>query len=179
MIPAAFIIARIADTQGSTPRENGAYMLIAAEESLGSIGGGKLEQQVMEEARALLAETEIGEGDRRSPLQGTVFVGRPAVALFNSNVNSLSAQHWGNVAAGASTSATNTALTHSNGNTPMPSTPTNSQLCYLVQGMSGKHSRRYWQPSIAVCIGSIVARSSSPPNCPPMPKPILPPTLPA
>ncbi|MDQ5769149.1 xanthine dehydrogenase accessory protein XdhC [Thiothrix subterranea] len=75
MIPAAFIIARIADTQGSTPRENGAYMLIAAEESLGSIGGGKLEQQVMEEARALLAETEIGEGDRRSPLQGTVFVG--------------------------------------------------------------------------------------------------------
>jgi len=59
MIPAAFIIARITDTQGSTPRENGAYMLIAAQELLGSIGGGKLEQQVMEEARALLADGEF------------------------------------------------------------------------------------------------------------------------
>lgn len=54
MSQTAFIIARITDTQGSSPRENGAYMLIAPQDTLGSIGGGKLENQVMEEARSLI-----------------------------------------------------------------------------------------------------------------------------
>jgi xanthine/CO dehydrogenase XdhC/CoxF family maturation factor len=56
MTPHAFIMARITDAQGSTPREAGAYMLIAADATLGSIGGGRLEQQVMAEARGLLRD---------------------------------------------------------------------------------------------------------------------------
>lgn len=54
--PADFLIARITDVRGSSPRESGASMLISPQEVLGSIGGGQLEYRVIEEARSLLAE---------------------------------------------------------------------------------------------------------------------------
>ncbi len=42
--------------KGSTPRETGASMLVSAETISGTIGGGTLEYQAIEDARALLAE---------------------------------------------------------------------------------------------------------------------------
>lgn len=56
MTPPAFIIARIAEVRGSSPREHGASMLIAPQATLGSIGGGRLEHRVIEAACKQLAE---------------------------------------------------------------------------------------------------------------------------
>lgn len=46
----------VADTRGSTPRELGARMLVTRERLFGTIGGGRLEYDAMQEARALLAD---------------------------------------------------------------------------------------------------------------------------
>lgn len=54
MTPPIFIIARIIDVRGSSPRENGAYMLISPQGTLGSIGGGRLEHLAIETAHSLL-----------------------------------------------------------------------------------------------------------------------------
>ena len=48
-------------TEGSTPREAGARMLVCADAQHGTIGGGKLELDACERARALLAAPETGE----------------------------------------------------------------------------------------------------------------------
>ncbi|ROU02471.1 xanthine dehydrogenase accessory protein XdhC [Histidinibacterium lentulum] len=47
---------RVARTAGSVPREAGAEMLVTAEGTEGTIGGGALEWQAMAEARAMLAD---------------------------------------------------------------------------------------------------------------------------
>ncbi|MET0207468.1 MAG: xanthine dehydrogenase accessory protein XdhC [Burkholderiaceae bacterium] len=47
--------ATVANTRGSTPRESGATLLIAADVAWGTIGGGRLEWEVLCEARRLLA----------------------------------------------------------------------------------------------------------------------------
>ena len=52
---------RIARARGSTPREAGAVMHVAAGGVRGTIGGGQLEYMVIDEARSLLAQG----GDRR------------------------------------------------------------------------------------------------------------------
>lgn len=49
------VLVQVAQTQGSTPREPGAWMLVWPNACAGSIGGGALEHQAMHEARALLA----------------------------------------------------------------------------------------------------------------------------
>lgn len=63
MTPAAFlaasltegaVIVRIAEAQGSTPREAGATMIVSARGSAGTIGGGQLEFHCIDLARALL-----------------------------------------------------------------------------------------------------------------------------
>ena len=46
----------VAGTQGSVPREVGASMLVTADGLEGTIGGGALEFEAIERARALLAE---------------------------------------------------------------------------------------------------------------------------
>lgn len=46
----------ITRTQGSTPRDAGTSMIVAKDEFLGTIGGGKLEFQALDEARLMLAE---------------------------------------------------------------------------------------------------------------------------
>jgi len=44
----------IVDTQGSSPRDKGAVMLVSAMETLGTIGGGQLEFMAIDQARRLL-----------------------------------------------------------------------------------------------------------------------------
>lgn len=51
----------IARAEGSTPRETGAAMLIGADESEGTIGGGALEQLAIQHARSMLAQHESSE----------------------------------------------------------------------------------------------------------------------
>lgn len=50
------VVVEVAASQGSVPREAGTRMLVAADEVLGSIGGGHLELQAITDARRLLAE---------------------------------------------------------------------------------------------------------------------------
>jgi xanthine dehydrogenase accessory factor len=50
-----FALASVVESRGFTPRKPGAHMLVAEDgETSGTIGGGAIEQQVLEEARALL-----------------------------------------------------------------------------------------------------------------------------
>ena len=50
-----FALASVIESRGFTPRKPGAHMLIAEDgETCGTIGGGAIEQQVLEEARELL-----------------------------------------------------------------------------------------------------------------------------
>ncbi len=49
------VLVQVVDTQGSTPRETGAWMVVWADALSGTIGGGQLEHQAMADARALLA----------------------------------------------------------------------------------------------------------------------------
>ncbi|MBB2201763.1 xanthine dehydrogenase accessory protein XdhC [Gluconacetobacter tumulisoli] len=51
--PAAYV--RILSARGSTPREEGAFMLVTPSAQAGTIGGGRLEWDCVAEARALLA----------------------------------------------------------------------------------------------------------------------------
>jgi xanthine dehydrogenase accessory factor len=46
----------VARTAGSAPREAGTQMLVWPDRTEGTIGGGALEWQAMQEARAMLAE---------------------------------------------------------------------------------------------------------------------------
>ena len=48
------VIVRIAEAQGSTPREPGATMIVSAHGSAGTIGGGQLEFHCIDLARVLL-----------------------------------------------------------------------------------------------------------------------------
>jgi xanthine dehydrogenase accessory factor len=58
----ACALITVVRTQGSTPREAGAQMLLYGETQRGTIGGGKLEHDATERARALLASNhrEVG-----------------------------------------------------------------------------------------------------------------------
>jgi xanthine dehydrogenase accessory factor len=57
----AAVVVEVGATRGSVPREAGTRMLVAADEVLGTIGGGHLERQAIEEARALLQGLGRGE----------------------------------------------------------------------------------------------------------------------
>jgi xanthine dehydrogenase accessory factor len=50
----AAAVVEVAGHRGSVPREAGTRMLVSAREAVGTIGGGHLEQQAIERARALL-----------------------------------------------------------------------------------------------------------------------------
>jgi len=49
------VVVEVLRTQGSVPREAGTRMLVAADDVLGTIGGGHLEWQAIADARAMLA----------------------------------------------------------------------------------------------------------------------------
>ncbi|MBC7446266.1 MAG: xanthine dehydrogenase accessory protein XdhC, partial [Polaromonas sp.] len=50
------VLVRIAATQGSAPREAGAWMAVFADAVVGTVGGGQLEYRAIAQARAGLAE---------------------------------------------------------------------------------------------------------------------------
>ncbi|MFN7857834.1 MAG: xanthine dehydrogenase accessory protein XdhC [Acidovorax sp.] len=60
-------LVRVDSTQGSVPREAGAWMAVFADRVIGTIGGGHLEYQAIAEARRRLAG-QPGEGRLRYPL---------------------------------------------------------------------------------------------------------------
>lgn len=53
----AWVIATVIGTQGSAPRESSSKMIITAEHSFDTIGGGQLEYAVCQKARAMLQDT--------------------------------------------------------------------------------------------------------------------------
>jgi xanthine dehydrogenase accessory factor len=55
------VLVTVLEVSGSTPREAGAKMLVTAEDSAGSIGGGHLELESVTQARALLSRAAAGE----------------------------------------------------------------------------------------------------------------------
>lgn len=50
------VLVRVRSTQGSAPRDAGAWMAVWPDSLLGTIGGGHLEHQAIAQARALLAD---------------------------------------------------------------------------------------------------------------------------
>ena len=53
----AAVVVEVTTTQGSVPRESGTRMLVAADEVLGSVGGGHLELLAIAQARQMLTTT--------------------------------------------------------------------------------------------------------------------------
>jgi xanthine dehydrogenase accessory factor len=64
--PAVLVV--VERTEGSVPRERGAWMAVFAHDALGTIGGGHLEWLAMREARARLAQADGSAGALRCPL---------------------------------------------------------------------------------------------------------------
>ncbi len=62
------VLVRVAATQGSVPREVGAWMAVLADATLGTIGGGRLEWDALQNARALLMQPGAGPQTQRVPL---------------------------------------------------------------------------------------------------------------
>ena len=80
--PAA-IVAELTAVRGSSPREAGAFMVVSATDSVGTIGGGALEYMVIHRARQVLRDGEAGD-DLDVPLGpeiGQCCGGRVDVAL--------------------------------------------------------------------------------------------------
>ncbi|MEM5495593.1 xanthine dehydrogenase accessory protein XdhC [Hoeflea sp. AS16] len=50
-----FVLVRVIEAKGSTPRNIDAWMLVSADRSFGTIGGGRLELEAIERARDVLA----------------------------------------------------------------------------------------------------------------------------
>ncbi|MCR4266164.1 xanthine dehydrogenase accessory protein XdhC, partial [Nitratireductor sp. ZSWI3] len=65
-VPAAALV-EVRRARGSTPREEGAWMLVAPDRTLGTIGGGQLEFLAIDKARELIADN-IAEGTLDIPL---------------------------------------------------------------------------------------------------------------
>ena len=65
--PAVLVMVR--STQGSVPREAGAWMAVFPDSAVGTIGGGHLEHDAMERARAMLRESSTGAGSGVMPLR--------------------------------------------------------------------------------------------------------------
>lgn len=54
-----YVIATIINTQGSTPRDGGSKMVITAQATYDTIGGGQLEYLLVQQARELLMQNKI------------------------------------------------------------------------------------------------------------------------
>ena len=55
---AGFVLVRVVEAKGSTPRDTDAWMLVSATGSFSTIGGGRLELEAIDQARAVLAGAE-------------------------------------------------------------------------------------------------------------------------
>jgi xanthine dehydrogenase accessory factor len=58
----AAVVAELARVRGSSPREEGAFMIVAGDAMIGTIGGGALEYMVIARARQALRDGEAPEG---------------------------------------------------------------------------------------------------------------------
>lgn len=64
----AYVIATVIGAQGSTPRDTGSKMVIDAQHSYDTIGGGQLEYLIIQEARKLMLKNETCQVFRPLPL---------------------------------------------------------------------------------------------------------------
>lgn len=64
----AYVIATIINTQGSTPRNGGSKMVITADVTYDTIGGGQLEFLLVQQARELLAQNKTCQLLKAIPL---------------------------------------------------------------------------------------------------------------
>jgi xanthine dehydrogenase accessory factor len=64
----AAVRVTVARTEGSAPREPGAWMLVFAQRTVGTIGGGHLEWDAITQARAALSGAPLPEGEQRVAL---------------------------------------------------------------------------------------------------------------
>lgn len=64
----AAVVIEVVDAQGSVPREAGTRMLVAADDAIGSIGGGHLEWKAIETAREMLRTGELAPHTQRVAL---------------------------------------------------------------------------------------------------------------
>ena len=55
------VLVRVISVAGSTPRDSGAWMVVAPGATLGTIGGGQLEYMAIDAARALLARGDTAQ----------------------------------------------------------------------------------------------------------------------
>ncbi|TDH38614.1 xanthine dehydrogenase accessory protein XdhC [Pseudohoeflea suaedae] len=58
-----FVLVRITETRGSAPREAGAFMAVSANATFETIGGGTLEFEAIDRARAMLGGAETSDLD--------------------------------------------------------------------------------------------------------------------
>ncbi|WP_422373006.1 xanthine dehydrogenase accessory protein XdhC [Hoeflea sp.] len=56
-----FVLVRVVEAKGSTPRETDAWMLVSEDGMFGTIGGGRLEMEAVEKARSILAGSEASD----------------------------------------------------------------------------------------------------------------------
>jgi xanthine dehydrogenase accessory factor len=68
----ALVLVHVDHTQGSVPREAGAWMAVTPDQVINTIGGGHLEFQAIDEARALLRKPVIEPLVLRYPLGPTL-----------------------------------------------------------------------------------------------------------
>ncbi len=66
------VVVEVRAVQGSAPREAGTRMLVSADATLGTIGGGHLELEAITAARALLARGDATRDERRYALGPTL-----------------------------------------------------------------------------------------------------------
>ena len=64
----AAVLVRVVQTQGSTPRETGAWMAVLHTQVIGSIGGGHLEFDAIAQAWTMLAGAVIPTEPQRVAL---------------------------------------------------------------------------------------------------------------
>lgn len=55
------VLLQVLEAKGSTPRDKGAFMVVSSNQSFGTIGGGRLELDAIQKARAILEGAEIAE----------------------------------------------------------------------------------------------------------------------
>jgi len=99
----AWVMATVLETQGSTPREAGAKMLITEASTFDTLGGGRLEFLVIQRARSLIAQGKATQVTEQIPLSakaGQCCGGKVTVLLesFACSVNQLHIFGAGHVA---------------------------------------------------------------------------------
>ena len=97
------VLVTVAEAKGSTPREEGAAMLVTEAHSFGTVGGGRLEWECLAQARRLLAG-ERAEGWVEIPLGpavGQCCGGHVRIRLRRAGCGELAALEAGEAAAAA------------------------------------------------------------------------------